>query len=513
MPRNSFIQMTKLHDVKGRIYYISSEKKQENLYAVYETTDRHFWTQLAKCNQEEFKKSVTEGKCIEARELIIALPESFVDYEPETLLELFMEHLKQIYGTECIAALHHNKAKTNYHIHLIFSERTLLEEPVVKIASRNMFYDEKGKHVRTTKEICDENGNLRKGCKIIKKGEIYEQQLFSVKDKRFKDERFLDEVKQDYTDYINRFVKDETQKLSVFERGGMYLAAKKIGKNNPKTEQIKKDNQMREKWNQTVDRAIITGVAKEDILQVKKEEISDKVAESVRDRGNSPNLLSSIIILAILALEHLITLIIKKNLDFAKTVIQADDFVAETKETFNKSHSEVDVSISVDENTAGNENTMPEESSSMNRLKPEPSEYAQTYPKMSDINDKLQKQNRAIFDIQKQRNELELELENCEGIFKAGKRTELRNEIDSRNVKIDQMSADLSNMVKAYGYKNMEEFITEYYKALNAYSSYKEELKEWEKSLEPAKPTLEDYMRDYEKNYDREWKDKSRGAR
>ena len=124
-----------------------------------------------------------------------------------------------------------------------------------------------------------------------------------------------------------------------------------------------------------------------------------------------------------------------------------------------------------------------------------------------------QKQNRAIFDIQKQRNELELELENCKGIFKAGKRTELRNEIDSRNVKIDQMSADLSNMVKAYGYKNMEEFITEYYKALNAYSSYEEELKEWEKSLEPAKPTLEDYMRDYEKNYDREWKDKSRGAR
>ena len=37
MPRNSFIQMTKLHNVRGRIYYISSPKKQENLYAVYET--------------------------------------------------------------------------------------------------------------------------------------------------------------------------------------------------------------------------------------------------------------------------------------------------------------------------------------------------------------------------------------------------------------------------------------------------------------------------------------------
>ena len=57
-----------------------------------------------------------EGKCIEARELIIALPESFVDYEPDRLLKLFTEHFKQNYGVECIAALHHNKRKTNYHI-------------------------------------------------------------------------------------------------------------------------------------------------------------------------------------------------------------------------------------------------------------------------------------------------------------------------------------------------------------------------------------------------------------
>ena len=54
--RNSFIQMTKLSNVKGRITYISSHAKQENLYAVYETTERKFWRELAKCNQEEFAK-------------------------------------------------------------------------------------------------------------------------------------------------------------------------------------------------------------------------------------------------------------------------------------------------------------------------------------------------------------------------------------------------------------------------------------------------------------------------
>ena len=94
MPRNSFIQMTKLHNVRGRIYYISSPKKQENLYAVYETTDRNFWTDLAKYNQAEFKKSGTEGKCIEARELIIALPESFTEYPPDRLLQIFTDHFR-----------------------------------------------------------------------------------------------------------------------------------------------------------------------------------------------------------------------------------------------------------------------------------------------------------------------------------------------------------------------------------------------------------------------------------
>ena len=52
--------MSKLHNVRGRITYISSHAKQENLYAVYETTDRHYWTELARFNQQEFLKSGTE---------------------------------------------------------------------------------------------------------------------------------------------------------------------------------------------------------------------------------------------------------------------------------------------------------------------------------------------------------------------------------------------------------------------------------------------------------------------
>ena len=39
MARHSFIQMSKLPNVKGRISYITSKAKQENLYATYRTAD------------------------------------------------------------------------------------------------------------------------------------------------------------------------------------------------------------------------------------------------------------------------------------------------------------------------------------------------------------------------------------------------------------------------------------------------------------------------------------------
>ena len=175
MARHSFIQMSKLSDVRGRINYITSPARQENLYATYRTADSGFWSDLARENQYDFRRSGAAGKCIEARELIIALPEEFIDLQPQDVLRDFTERFKGLYGVECVSALHHNKAKTNYHIHLIFSERQLLKEPIIKTASRNMFYDEQGKHVRTKKEILDGDGDIRNGCRVVKKGEVYER--------------------------------------------------------------------------------------------------------------------------------------------------------------------------------------------------------------------------------------------------------------------------------------------------------------------------------------------------
>ena len=218
--RHSFIRQSKLSDVAGRIDYISNPKRQEYLYETYQTEGAtpEFWKNLARENQLDFKASGSAGKCIEGREFIIALPESFVQYRADDVVRLFTETFHKRYGVECSAALHHNKTKTNYHIHLVFSERKMLEQLEVKIATRNMFYDEQGKHRRTKKEVLDEQSNLRAGCSIIPQGEIYESHIFTKKDEWFKDKAFTKEVKELFTDTINRYVKEESEKLSVFQQ-------------------------------------------------------------------------------------------------------------------------------------------------------------------------------------------------------------------------------------------------------------------------------------------------------
>ncbi|MBR3383070.1 MAG: MobA/MobL family protein [Clostridia bacterium] len=296
MARHSFIQMSKLSNVKGRISYISDPKRQEYLYATFSTReDMTFWNDLAKECQEEFKRYGTEGKCIEARELIIALPEEYTQFDPNRVLREFTEQFKNRYDVECVSALHHNKTKKNYHIHLIFSERRLLPEPDIKIATRSVFYDELGKRVRTKKEITGEDGKIREGCTVINKGEAYECHLFTVKDDAIKNELFLEEAKHFYTTLINRHVQDPERRLKVFDPNSVYLPTKKIGKNNPKAAEIEADNAARQDWNRTADMALVSGIEESKIIEIRNEHVYDEATRSVQKHGWLPGLFRGII--------------------------------------------------------------------------------------------------------------------------------------------------------------------------------------------------------------------------
>ena len=472
-PRNSFVQLNKLTNVSGRITYISSKAKQENLYATYTTvSERSFWRELAKCNQESFRQSGSEGKCIEARELIIALPESFVYYEPEYLLRRFTDHFKQNYKVECISALHHNKRKTNYHIHLIFAERQLLDKPIEKIATRNMFYDEKGKHRRTKKEILDETWNIRKKCKVIRKGEVYERHLFTTKNELFKADGFLDEVKRIYTDLINVCAIKEEDKLQVFDRNGMYLATKKIGKNNPKAAEIEADNMERVRWNQAVDRALVSGVAEENILGVRREKISKEVKRSIELYGNNPSFLVGIIRLAIKALELLISKVLLAAAKVAEKIVDVvHEKVVEKGASMPKD--EPKLTAEVQEKVQ-----LPKKLISPLLLS--------KYPAITKLDVELKRRNEEIFVIEQERSNLEIELSESTGVFKKKQRKELQERISLLDKKAERMKTELSRVLRDAGYANAAEFFA----VREEKRKYEEACKEWQEECVRAEISI-----------------------
>ena len=309
----TFIQHGKLTNVVGRIRYISDEKKQENLYAVYETVPRKYWRDLAKENQSDFRRSGTSGNCIEARELIIALPKEMTHFDPDKLLRYFVESYRKEYGTECIAALHHNKRKTNYHIHLIYSERQQLDEPVRKIATRNMYFDPEGRHARTKKEATID-GELLPGYSMIPKGEVYEEHLFDKKNPLFKQKTFTEDVKVFFTDLMNRQLSEPNQ-MQVFPKNSPFLPTKKIGKNNPKAEFVEETNRLKDEWNRKIWTAYRNGAPKESLITVKKELISKPVAESIKESGGKSDLgkYNSILVRAIAIVAEMCRLLSKQG--------------------------------------------------------------------------------------------------------------------------------------------------------------------------------------------------------
>ena len=430
MARHSFIQMSKLSNVKGRISYISDPKRQEYLYATFSTReDMTFWDDLAKECQEEFRRYGTEGKCIEARELIIALPEEYTQYDPNRVLREFTEQFKKRYDVECVSALHHNKTKKNYHIHLIFSERRLLPEPDIRIATRSVFYDELGKRVRTKKEITGENGQIREGCTVIKKGEVYESHLFSQKDEVFKNKLFLDEAKQFYTALINRHIHAPQRQLKVFDPNSVYLPTKKIGKNNPKAAEIEADNAARQEWNRTADMALVSGIAEAKIIEVKSEHIHNEASRSVQKHGWLPGLFRGII-------------------QKAKEILQG--LIRETA------------------------------------IPPRPtlSVDMAEYRTMQKLMNKVQDEAREIKRLREVvKPKLEKQLAETTGLFKGRERKALQEKIAGVQQEIDRRLDRIPGILKDDGYPDAQAFVKMYNNATELVEQYNHDLAAWERQV------------------------------
>lgn len=280
--------------------------------------------------------------------------------------------------------------------------------------------------MRTKKEILDENGNLRKECSIIPKGEVYESHMFTVKNEHFKSKTFTREVKEMYTKLMNQYVKEESQKLSVFQPGGVYLATKKIGKNNPKAAEIRADNVARQEWNRTVDVALTEGITEETIMEIKCKEIADKVVLSVAENGRQPRLLRIILTTAV----RFLTEYVRK--------IQ-----------------------------------MPPKP----KLKIDIEEFRQ----MQKVKEKLDKQISLIRHTENvELPKLEKNLQNIKGLFKGKEKKATQDKIDQCKKRLSGQKDQLKKIVRESGYATVKSFMENYDRAYEIVAECQRELRQWE---------------------------------
>lgn len=231
---SGYLDSRKLTNVKGRLNYITDKDKQENIVDYFNTADEDFWLLLAKENRIRHKETKAGGKCCEARELIIGIPQNS-PIIAEELCNIF----KTKFGVECACAIHQNNKNNviNRHCHLIFSERQKLEVPEItkeKRASRTYYYDDTGHKCKKENAV-----------KTVKKGTILQKgttRYFSDKDPLFKSQNFIYKCKE--------LILKDTLNIDWSywaEKQNKALSEKHIGKNNPNAKYIDRNNKLKAK--------------------------------------------------------------------------------------------------------------------------------------------------------------------------------------------------------------------------------------------------------------------------
>ena len=315
----------------------------------------------------------------------------------------------------------------------------------------------------------------------------------------------------------------------------IYLATKKIGKNNPKAEQIKADNEVRMMWNHEVDRALVSQVPEKEIRQIKNEFITDRIRQSIDAWGRQPDLLANIIMNATTRLALLISKVLTaarelKNKLFhetlekeygSKTVIQAEDtadvVTTPTTEEITQPEPPVSTITATVLETKVVEQTKPQ-------IPPRPviPPEAAAFPRLQKIKVTLDKQNRLIFEAECERNKLEIELSDLKGLARLTKKKELETKIATKTEEIRSLKAGLSGIVSQHRFATVQDFYTAFYTAQRATDAYQKECAKWEKDFgeqtTPKAETMHEKLQRYQEKADRQnsnrpYQNRDKGAR
>lgn len=332
---------------------------------------------------------------------------------------------------------------------------------------------------------------------MIPKGEVYERNIFAAKDKRFKNESFLDEVKQSYTDLINLYVRNDNEKLKVFDRNGVYLPTKKIGKNNPKADEIKADNEVRIQWNQTVDQALVCGLPEQQILRIKREQISKIAYQSIRQSGRHPGLFTKIVLRAIETLKLIIGKFFRAEDTKAEMGVEAGANAPEIRsemKALNKPAVQEQIVQKPEQMQQKQTAETAKSEQQTERRMPKRSEKASRYLRLADVYEQLSKQNRAIHKKEQAIENLEQELSETKGFFKGKQKKELQEQIEQGNAQLTNMKQRLQSIVKPYHYDSVKDFMRDYNSCKAEYDSYQKELKDWKNGGQTGRESIRERL-------------------
>ena len=315
-------------------------------------------------------------------------------------------------------------------------------------------------------------------------------------------------------------IDDDKDKLRVFDKNGLYLATKKIGKNNPKAEQIKEDNEVRMMWNHEVDRALVSQVLEDEIRQIKQKWITERIRLSIDVFGKCPEKLAGIITTATAKLALLISKVLTvarelKNKLFyealekeygSKAVIKAEDttdvIIAPAKEAITEPEPPVNTITTTVPKAEVVEQPKPQ-------IPPRPvmpPEVA-AFPRLQKIKFSLDKHNHLIFEAERERTKLELELSDLKGLARLTKKKELESRISTKNEEIRTLKAGLSGIVRQHGFATVQDFYAAFYTAQRVTDAYQKECAKWEEiygdKVSLKAETMHDKIKRYQEKADR----------
>ena len=240
-----YSRVTKINNVVGRSDYISNPDRQEFLKLTGKSRDFE-WKEYAdfeKANQKSQEKNN------EARELVIALPNEMSENFNDEILESFSHDLaKELLGKnrDYEFALHFNQAQTNFHMHLLFSERERITERKPKVYKRDMWFDKTTNRMAKANAENAECRHKKSDVMKDKEGNIrYDDTPFTKKDKTFTERSWI----KSHQKTIQNVLAEYHYVLDVFD-SKHEIAQKKLYK-GASTEYLEYAHH----WNQTATRA------------------------------------------------------------------------------------------------------------------------------------------------------------------------------------------------------------------------------------------------------------------